>query len=259
MKGRKEEAVATLRSIGTVNNSSFTLSFSGLMVFEEAETTTDLHLYSVIGILMEKRWALRRLSAVMSVGFGVGMVYYGMPLALGNLPFNLYWNVTLNALSEVPASLIAFFFIERLDRKSSVLGFTVTSGVCSIMCVVIGEEWESVKIWLELISFFCTCTAFEILLIYTIELFPTTVRNSAMAMVRQALVFGGVFCPVIVAMGRGNGYLSYGIFGAVIISCAMFVGCLPETKGEKLCDTMEEEENKQMRVRTGSSLALGHP
>ncbi|CBI24142.3 unnamed protein product, partial [Vitis vinifera] len=199
VRGRKEEAVATLKSIGAVNN----------------------------------------------IGFGVGMVYYGMPLALGNLPFNLYWNVTFNALSELPASLIAFFFIERLNRKSSVLVFTMTSGVCSIMCVVMGEEWASLKIGLELVSFFSTCTAFDILLIYTIELFPTCVRNSAMAMVRQALVFGGVFCPVIVEIGMGNGYLSYGVFGVVIISCGLFVGCLPETKGGTLCDTMEEEENKE--------------
>ena len=254
VRGRKEEAVATLKSIGAVNNSSFTLSFSGLP-FEEEETT-NLHLYSVISILLEKRWALRRLSAVMTVGFGVGMVYYGMPLALGNLPFNLYWNVTFNALSELPASLIAFFFIERLNRKSSVLVFTMTSGVCSIMCVVMGEEWASLKIGLELVSFFSTCTAFDILLIYTIELFPTCVRNSAMAMVRQALVFGGVFCPVIVEIGRGNGYLSYGVFGVVIISCGLFVGCLPETKGGTLCDTMEEEENKQ-RAGSGSGTGTG--
>ena len=77
-----------------------------------------------------------------------------------------------------------------------------------------------------------------------------------MAMVRQALVFGGVFCPVIVEIGRGNGYLSYGVFGVVIISCGLFVGCLPETKGGTLCDTMEEEENKQ-RAGSGSGTGTG--
>lgn len=225
------------------------------MAFEEvAESTKNINLYSVIRIMVEKRWALQRLCAVMTVGFGVGMVYYGMPLALGNLPFNLYWNVTFNALSELPASLITFFFIERMNRKTSVLTFSMISGVCSILCVVNtgGEdqhEWASVmKIGLELVSFFSTCTAFDILLIYTIELFPTVVRNSAMSMVRQALVFGGVFCPFIVAMGRGSGYLSYGVFGVVIISCGLFIGCLPETKGRRLCDTMEEEENKQREL-----------
>ena len=58
---------------------------------------------------------------------------------------------------------------------------------------------------------------------------------------------------MIVAMGRGNGYLSYGVFGEVIMSCRLFVGCLPERKGGKLCDTMEEEE-KKLRRGSGSSL-----
>ena len=249
VRGRKEEAVETLKSIGTVNMNS---SFSDLMAFKEEEEgiSTNLNLFSAISILLEKRWAMQRLSAVMTVGFGMGMVYFGMPLALGNLPFNLYWNVTFNALSELPSSLIALFFIERLNRKSSVLAFTMISGVCSIVCVVIGEEWRTVKIGLELVSFFSICAAFDILLIYNIELFPTTVRNSAMAMVRQAVALGAVLCPVIVEMGRGSGYLSYGVFGVVTISCGLFVGCLPETKGGRLCDTMEEEENKH---RAGSS------
>ena len=44
--------------------------------------------------------------------------------------------------------------------------------VISVMCVVMGEEWALLKMRLELVSFFSTITAFEILLIYTIELFP---------------------------------------------------------------------------------------
>ena len=38
------------------------------------------------------------------------------------------------------------------------------SGVCSIMCVVMDEEWRTVKIGLELVSFVSTCTAFQIFL-----------------------------------------------------------------------------------------------
>ena len=137
VRGRKEEAVATLKSIGAVNINS---SFSDLMAFEEEEEiSTNLNLFSTTSILLEKRWAMQRLSAVMTVGFGVGTVYYGMPLALGNLPFNLYWNITFNAISELPASLMAFLFIERPSRKSSVLAFTMTSGVCSNQYNVCGD------------------------------------------------------------------------------------------------------------------------
>lgn len=174
--------------------------------------------------------------------------------------FNLYLNVTLNALSELPASLASFFLIGKINRKDSVFGFCILSGVCSVMCCVLmnmpsmsnGESgWISIgslQIGAETVSFFSVCTAFDVLLIYTLELFPTCVRNSAMSMVRQAIVLGGVFSPVLVAAGRRNGVLSYGVFGVTIVFCGLFVAFLPETKGSSICDTMAEEEHKVLKT-----------
>lgn len=184
----------------------------------------------------------------MAIGCGIGMVYYGMPLALGSLKIDLYLGVTLNALSELPASLIAFFFIDKMNRKTSILVYTVLSGFCSIMSVLKGIHpiWTGLQIGFELVSFFSACLAFNVLLLFTIELFPTCVRNSALSMVRQAVVVGGVFSPMLAAAGRDNGgFLSYGVFGVVVGVCGWFVVCLPETRGRGICDTMDEEEYKE--------------
>ncbi|XP_059454775.1 organic cation/carnitine transporter 3-like [Corylus avellana] len=238
VRGREEEAMATLKSIA--NHSNLTWSFSGLSSFEQ-ETGND-NIFSAMKILLEKRWALRRLSAIMVMGFGMGMVYYGMPLGLGDLAFNLYLSVTFNALSELPSSLVTFFLVGKLNRKSSIIVFTSLSGVCSIICGLKGGEWRRLQIGVELVSFFSACTATDILFIFTIELFPTLVRNSALSMVRQAVVLGGVFSPMLVAAGRGDGFSPYTVFGLVIGCCGLFALCLPETRGRALCDTMEEEE-----------------
>ncbi|KAI3997033.1 hypothetical protein MKX01_021309 [Papaver californicum] len=249
VQGRKEEAITTLRSIASPdsygsNNNVLSISLSGISI-ELEQWNADL--YSAIKILWDKKWAFRRLSAVMVVSFGVGMMYYGIPLGVGNLASSLYLSVTLNALSELPSSLITYFLIARLKRRSSMLFFTMLSGICSIMCVIIHEGQQGLRICVELLSFFSTCTAFDVLLIYTLELFPTCVRNSALSMVRQALVFGGIFSPILIAAERGvddNGFLSYGVFGLVICVCGLFTVCLPETRGEIICDTMDEEEQK---------------
>lgn len=139
IKGRKEEAIATLRNMAPTSPNSETLYFSDIDYEQE---TSDVDLYSAIKILLQKKWAFRRLSAVMVVGFGIGMVYYGMPLGVGNLAFNIYLSVTFNALSELPSSLITFLLIGRLNRRSSLLFFTIFSGVCSVMCVVLGHDGQ---------------------------------------------------------------------------------------------------------------------
>ncbi|GMI85153.1 organic cation/carnitine transporter 3 [Hibiscus trionum] len=241
VKGRKEEAVTTLKSMAPTAT-AFTMSFSNILV--EQESWND-NIYSSIWILLNKQWAARRLSALMVTAFGIGMVYYGMPLALGNLSVNLYLGVTLNALSELPASLITFFLIGKINRKDSLLGFTILSGICSVLCVVMGRIWPSLQIAMELISFFNTCGAFNMSLIYTLELFPTCVRNSAISMVRQALVLGGAFSPLLVAAGRKNNLITFGVFGIAIGFCGLPLIGLPETRGGTICDTMDEEEYKQ--------------
>ncbi|OMO89444.1 General substrate transporter [Corchorus capsularis] len=249
VRGRKEEAVSTLKSMAA-GQSILTMSFSNVPMEQES---WNVDIYSTIKILLNKRWAFKRLAAVMVAGFGVGMVYYGMPLGLGNLSFNLYLSVAFNALSELPSSLITFFLIGKLSRKWSLVGFTILSGICSVLCVVVGRISPVLEMGLELVSFFSACSAFNIELIYTLELFPTCVRNSAISMVRQALVFGGVFSPVLVAAGRKNSFLSFGVFGVVIGLCGLPALGLPETKGETICDTLDEEEHKELEKKAAAA------
>jgi MFS family permease len=226
------------------------MSFTNLCFeVENDQSKSNPDVYDALKILVRKSWSFRRLLAAMVVGFGIGMVYYGMPLALTNLNFNLYLGVVFNALSEFPAFLITFFFIDKINRRDALIGFTALSGISSALIAVLGQQLGSLQIVLELVSFFSACTAFNMTLIYTIEMFPTCVRNSAISMVRQALVFGGVFSPVMVAAGRENQFWSYGLFGLIIGLCGLFVFGLPETRGSVLCDTMDEEEYKTLAKR----------
>ncbi|KAK7256998.1 hypothetical protein RIF29_30652 [Crotalaria pallida] len=241
VQGRKEEALATLTCITSTTHSNLDLALNNMFYKEE---TWNVDLYSALKILLQKKWSSRRVLAIMAIGFGIGLVYYGMPLGLGNLSFNLYLSVTFNALSELPSSLLTFTLIDKINRRSSLLFFTILSGVFSMMSILEGKLWTKMQIGFELISFFSACTSFNILLIYTTELFPTCVRNSALSMARQALVLGGTFSPLLVGAGRVHKFLCYGVFGLVIGCSGMFAVLLPETKGRALCDTLDEEENK---------------
>lgn len=186
----------------------------------------------------------------MTASFGVGMVYYGMPLNVGNLGSNLYLSVTYNALAELPSSIMCWLLMGRINRRSSVIALTAVAGLCSLACVVIPQG--AARMAAEMLSFSATCTAFNVIMMYSIELFPTSVRNSAVGLVRQALVLGGVAAPVLVALGRDSTFLSFGVFGLVIGCFGMFAACLPETRGKGMSDTMDEEEQKEAAVATST-------
>ncbi|KAK9152586.1 hypothetical protein Sjap_000066 [Stephania japonica] len=243
IKNRQDEAINAIKRI---SSDDVVLDFNHVQVILMPQTSSsseDQSLMMKTLLLVQNKWALKRLTTVMILGFGIGLVYYGMPLGVGDLGFNLYLSVTLNALSELPASLITFFLIGRLNRRTSLLGFAAASGITSLICCV-GFVGPQTKIVMELVSFFTACTAFNVLLIYTLELFPTSVRNSALSMVRQALVMGGVVSPLMVMTGRkyGSFIWTYGLFGFFILCSGVFAVFLPETRGAAFCDTMDEQE-----------------
>ncbi|KAH0469249.1 hypothetical protein IEQ34_002481 [Dendrobium chrysotoxum] len=245
LKGRRLEAIETIKKMTGGGDKVINSSFSDLAFVVQhvgADEETSDNIFSAAKTLWQNRWAFRRLTALMTVSFGVGMVYYGMPLNLGNLSSNLYLSVALNAITELPSSLLVFCLVTHMNRRSSTLAFTTASGLFSLACAATGGRGGWLEMAAELAAFFSACTAFSFVLIYSIELFPTCVRNSAIAMVRQALVLGGVFAPLMVAEGRRRRVLSFGVFGLVIGCCGVFAACLPETRGKGLSDTMEEEE-----------------
>ncbi|KAJ1291433.1 hypothetical protein BS78_02G315100 [Paspalum vaginatum] len=249
VRGRKQDAMETLQQIATLNGNSITSSFSMLHACNMQEDDGAGSggaggAFATMREMWERPWALRRLAAIMTASFGVGLVYYGMPLNVGSLGTNLYLSVAYNALVELPSAILSLIFIGRINRRSSVVAFTAVAGAFSLACVVI-PEGSAARMAAELLSFFATITAFNLILIYSIELFPTSVRNSAVGLVRQALVLGGVAAPVLVALGRERSFWSFGVFGLSIGCLGLFAACLPETRGRSMSDTMEEEEHKE--------------
>ncbi|KAJ1378329.1 MFS transporter superfamily [Sesbania bispinosa] len=136
VRGKKEEVVATLKCITSITQSSLILAINNMSTHEE-----EVDLFSALKILLQNKWSSRRLLVIMAMGFGIGVVYYGMPLGLSNLSFNLYLSVTFNALFELPSSLITFFFIDKFKRRIALLVFTILSGVFSVMSIMEGKEF----------------------------------------------------------------------------------------------------------------------
>ncbi|CAA0835501.1 Organic cation/carnitine transporter 3 [Striga hermonthica] len=239
VKGRKREFAETLKSLA---RSAKDLSVDCLEWTEESHK--PYRFYSAVKILFEKKWAIHRLLISTVAGFGIGLAYYGMPLGLGSLPVNLYLSVGMNALSGLLSSAALLPVIGRMRRKVLMVGLCVLSGVCNVVGVVLVGPDGWLKMGLELLSFFGAGMAFDVIFVYVLELFPTCVRNSAVSVVREALLLGGFLGPLVVAANREKGFVSYGVFGVTILVCGLFVVWLPETKGRVLYDTMEEEEEE---------------
>lgn len=248
MQGKDKEAIDVLTKMSPKNRAYLESVISKLPL--EQENHAPLPTYSIKDFYFRK-WAFRRISVVMIIMFGLGISYYGVPLAARDIDVNIYLSETLNALVELPTFVITPILLERFNRRSSVLVNTLLGGASGVLCFVLSVLGKTeISFVFELGTFFCARIGFNLMAVFMVEMFPTCVRSSATMLFRQALVVGGACCPLIASIGRDIPSVSFAVFGIVMSGLGLFVLILPETKGLSLCDTMEEQEKRDQVVNT---------
>ncbi|KAF8031521.1 hypothetical protein BT93_D0668 [Corymbia citriodora subsp. variegata] len=210
--------------------------------------------------LWKTKWAAQRMILVMLAGFGVGFVYYGIQLNVENLNFSLYLTVALNAMMEIPAVFIGSVLLSFMNRRLLFSQSAFVAGVSCILCVIFARENRGSgdvdksggsRSWAQLIiegvGFMAASLAFDVIYIYCVELFPTNVRNSAVSMLRQALMLGASIAPVLVAVGRLSPSFSFLAFGSLSIFSGVLSLWLPETRNAPLYETLRQQEEEESR------------
>ncbi|VVB11590.1 unnamed protein product [Arabis nemorensis] len=160
---------------------------------------------------------------VMIIMFGLGMSYYGVPLAVRDIKVNIYLSEALNAMVELPTFVITPILLEKFSRRSTVLVNCLIGGAAGVFCFVLSLFGRTnIAFAIELASFFCARIGFNLMAVYMVELFPTCVRNFATTMLRQALVLGGVCCPNVASIGTNVPSLTFAVFGLAMSCLGLF-------------------------------------
>ena len=113
--------------------------------------------------------------------------------------------------------------------------------LCGISCILAGVLDDlTIRLVFSLVGKFGSAAAFSIVFLYTAELFPTSMRNSAVGMCSTLARFGGILAPTIKELGYSQPKLPFLIFGIATLIGGMAAYLLPETKGKKLPDSVQE-------------------
>ncbi|CAK7338321.1 unnamed protein product [Dovyalis caffra] len=191
---------------------------------------------SVIDVIRSPITRIRLFLAVV-INFMCSVVYYGLSLNVVNLDTNLYLNVLLNAVAEMPAFLITALLLDVFGRKPLTIGTLWFSGIfCFAGCLTGGVGiWKVVKMICGVLGIFGMAGTYNLLFIYTAELFPTVVRNVALGCATQAAQMGAILAPFIVVLG---GSLPFAIFAVCGLAGGLLAFFLPETLNRPLYDTI---------------------
>lgn len=95
----------------------------------------------------------------------------------------------------------------------------------------------------------CISAVFVVVILHTAELFPTTVRNSAIGASSTMAHIGSISAPYIVdGLGGLSWFIPTTICGAasIIIAGRLVLG-LPETEHVELTEQVEEETTREIK------------
>ncbi|KAK4491979.1 hypothetical protein RD792_002764 [Penstemon davidsonii] len=254
IRGRFQDAMEVMHKIAKSNKKHLPNGVI-LAIDEEANDTSsdketqleskEIMTGSVVDVLRSPLTRVRLFLAV-AINFFCSIVYYGLSLNVVNLGTNLYLNVFLNAVSEFPAFLLTALLLDKYGRKPLSIWTQWFSGVfCLVGGLMKGDGmWKTMRMVCSILGIFGMAGTYNLLFIYTIELFPTVVRNAALGCAAQAAQMGAILAPVIVVLGQQVPFLVFGVCG---IAGGVLAFYLPETLNRPLYDTMAgiEEGEKE--------------
>ncbi|KAK3798810.1 hypothetical protein RRG08_040641 [Elysia crispata] len=197
---------------------------------------------------LKNKLVLTRCAISCFMWFTDSMVYYGLLIISPSLTGGFYLGFALNVLVQFPAGAAFVFLINRLGRRRSMILSHLICGLSLATAVLLSHlpgatSTLGLKITILIVSLMGTfgiTFGFSVLILYTPELFPTTIRSTGFGMSSFAARMGGMIAPHSRTLRRHLPWLPGTIFATLALVIPVLVRWLPETQDHELPQTVSD-------------------
>lgn len=171
-----------------------------------------------------------------------GLCFFGVAQFIGQLGGNIFLNVAMSAVIQIPGTFASIWLMKTLGRRYTLISSNLLGGVA---CLIIGlipatPTWP--RTFLSCLGMFGLSISFPTVYIFSGELFPTVIRNVGVGTSSMCARIGSMLAPFVAGLSTVELWLPPIIFGVVPIIGAALCYRLPETLDCKLPDTIAEAE-----------------
>lgn len=173
--GRIDESAAVLEKVAIHNKlptESIKLNLEKHAINTKSTKTKEVSRGNIVDLVRTPN--MRSKTICMCFNWLVcGMCFFGVAQYIGQIGGDIFMNVAISAVFELPGTILCMYTMKKFGRKWTLICSNTVAGVCMVLIAFV----PSAQVVLATVALVSMSISFPTVYLYAGELFPTVVRN----------------------------------------------------------------------------------
>ncbi|XP_022611089.1 solute carrier family 22 member 13-like [Seriola dumerili] len=232
--GRNEEAMKLIRRVAAINKKKLPENLLNMVTEERKVQKGGIKRIFTSTVLM------KHLVIISFAWFSLNLGYFCLILNVGKFGLSIFLVQFLFGISEIPAHLLCIWALELVGRKKSLISTLLAGGLFCLLTLVFPQDSAVVITALVTTGKFFLNWAGSVCMVYIQELFPTSLRQTAVGLGSIAFRVAGLLSPLVNTLAIYHQSIPIIVFSSLAVVSGALVLLLPETSRKELPDSIDE-------------------